>query len=110
MRVLRLHQLQRQLVRRANVTRPSTVTLNNNIAPSARTISVLGRNVRFQSSGRALSSFAEPEQTLFHDSRPKITEEHSDLDKQLRADVKTMGSILGKIVFYEQYLFLVGNW
>eukprot|EP00554_Chaetoceros_debilis_P000683 CAMPEP_0194087022 /NCGR_PEP_ID=MMETSP0149-20130528/23531_1 /TAXON_ID=122233 /ORGANISM="Chaetoceros debilis, Strain MM31A-1" /LENGTH=1004 /DNA_ID=CAMNT_0038770269 /DNA_START=33 /DNA_END=3047 /DNA_ORIENTATION=- len=98
MRVLRLHQLQRQLVRRVNVTRPSAVTLNNTIATSARTISVLGGNVRFQSSGRALSSFAEPEQTLFHDSRPKMTEDYSELDKQLRSDVKTMGSILGATI------------
>ena len=104
MRVLRLHQLQRQLVRRVNVTRPSAVTLNNTIATSARTISVLGGNVRFQSSGRALSSFAEPEQTLFHDSRPKMTEDYSELDKQLRSDVKTMWSILGKFVGDEQYL------
>lgn len=104
MRVLRLHQLQRQLVRRANVTKPTAVTINTNIAASARTGSALGRSVRFQSN-RALSSFAEPEQTLFHTSRPKITEEYSELDKQLRSDVKTMGSILGKLV-YEQYICL----
>jgi len=50
---------------------------------------------RFHSSQ---SSFAEPEQTLFHATSTTIANDDGtdDLDKQLRADVRTMGSILGK--------------
>ena len=44
------------------------------------------------------SSFAEPEQTLFHADRDAISKDSVDLDKQLRSDVKSMGSILGKYV------------
>lgn len=49
---------------------------------------------RFQSSQ---SSLAEPEQTLFHHATSTtVTNDGTDPDKQLRADVRTMGSILGK--------------
>jgi hypothetical protein len=52
---------------------------------------------RFQSSQ---SSFAEPEQTLFHGATgTTVTNDVTDPDKQLRADVRTMGSILGKFPF-----------
>jgi hypothetical protein len=50
---------------------------------------------RFQSS---LAS-TEPDQTLFHPSRSVISKDFQDLDKQLRSDVKTMGSILGTFLF-----------
>ena len=40
------------------------------------------------------SSFFEPEPTLFHPDRLASTEK-LDLDVQLRADIKSMGSILG---------------
>ena len=62
-----------------------------------------GISSRFQSS---LSSFAEPEQTLFDTNRlNKLNQaavgtvmDDDDLDKQLRADVKTMGSMLGTTI------------
>ena len=41
------------------------------------------------------SSIAEPDQSLFQASR---SVEDDDLDKQLRSDVKTMGSILGATI------------
>lgn len=60
---------------------------------------------------RLQSSFAEPEQTLFNVSRLEkqldldtmkatlgSTSDEFDLDKQLRADVKTMGSMLGSTI------------
>ena len=58
---------------------------------------------------RFKSSFAEPGQTLFHPNRLNkldedikslagTTSDEIDLDKQLRADVKTMGSILGSTI------------
>lgn len=45
-------------------------------------------NFRFHSSKGA---------SLFHDDRISLAKEDNDLDKQLRSDVKTMGSILGKL-------------
>jgi len=54
---------------------------------------------RFQSS---FSSMTDPSPTLFHIDRSKLSNESTgvvnDLDKQLRADVKTMGSLLGKTI------------
>ena len=64
------------------------VFTTSNIAPLA------SLQARFQSSQ---SSFAEPEQTLFHADRTTISKEGNEFDKQLRSDVKTMGSILGKL-------------
>lgn len=42
------------------------------------------------------SSLDDPEKTLFHTNRRYISES-DDLDKELRSDVKSMGSMLGKI-------------
>jgi len=55
---------------------------------------------RFQSS---LSSFNDPRPSLFHPDRLKqLSNESSrvkdEFNKQLRADVRTMGSILGKTI------------
>ena len=58
-------------------------------------LSTLSSNLRFQ------SSFAEPEQTLFHVNRTKVSTDINELDKQLRSDVKTMGSILGMYYLIE---------
>lgn len=61
-------------------------------------------NVRwFQSSqvpfeSTATNATSVSDQTLFHPSRSMISKDFTDLDKQLRSDVKTMGSILGKLV------------
>eukprot|EP00979_Chaetoceros_neogracilis_P010635 scaffold2533_cov266-Chaetoceros_neogracile.AAC.10 len=67
------------------------VFTTSNIAPLA------SLQARFQSSQ---SSFAEPEQTLFHADRTTISKEGNEFDKQLRSDVKTMGSILGATIKY----------
>jgi len=54
------------------------------------------------SSKRSMSSLSEPEPTLFKLDEAITTtagsKSNDDLDKQLRADVRTMGSILGKII------------
>ena len=47
---------------------------------------------------RYVSSFSEPQPTLFDTSRISDDLSTSDVDKQLRADVKTMGSILGATI------------
>jgi hypothetical protein len=49
---------------------------------------------RLQSS---LSSFNEAEASLFH-RVTKVEDADFDLDKQLRADVKSMGTMLGKTI------------
>jgi hypothetical protein len=49
--------------------------------------------VRFQSSQSALE---DSEKSLFHADRSMLSMNDSDLDKQLRSDIKTMGSMLGK--------------
>ena len=52
--------------------------------------------MRLQSS---LSSFNEAEASLFQEKRmSKVDEATLDLDKQLRADVKSMGTLLGKTI------------
>lgn len=51
---------------------------------------------------QSLSSFAEPDPTLFCGNRlnvkSDVTSSADDPDKQLRADVKAMGSILGSTI------------
>ena len=87
-------------------------TSSNPFAPAAASVSTFPKvtsftarhvaplaslQTRFQSSQ---SSFAEPEQTLFHRATgTTVTNDSADPDKQLRADVRTMGSILGKFPF-----------
>ena len=44
------------------------------------------------------SSFFEPEPTLFHPDRVSTGRDDLDLDVELRADVKSMGSILGETI------------
>lgn len=76
------------------------------IHPAAAAATCVGD---MSSSRRFQSSFTEPEQTLFHPNRLNkldedikslagTTSDEIDLDKQLRADVKTMGSILGSTI------------
>ena len=47
---------------------------------------------------RFQSSISEPTASLFHDDRSALWKD-DDLDKELRSDVKTMGSMLGKFAF-----------
>ncbi len=43
----------------------------------------------------ALSSMSDPGASLFRGDLPTVAKDSDDLDKLLRSDVKTMGSILG---------------
>lgn len=49
---------------------------------------------------RSFSSISDPYPSLFHAERlsPQLDPDVSDLDKQLRSDVRTMGATLGKII------------
>lgn len=88
--------------------RPSHLLLNSwsakigaNYGAGRRSSSVVNANVRwFQTSQVSFESTATTvsDQTLFHPSRSMISKDFKDLDKQLRSDVKTMGSILGTYV------------
>jgi hypothetical protein len=67
------------------------------ITPVRSTVaSVVYPSFVFHPNARTLSSLAEPDQSLFDVNRPAVTNNSSsDVDKQLRSDVKSMGLILG---------------
>ena len=71
-------------------------TLKSNVTPSLNRLCSCSGQERLQSS---LSSFNEAEASLFHGKRfSKVEDTDVDVDKQLRADVKSMGTMLGKTI------------
>eukprot|EP00567_Pseudictyota_dubia_P002553 CAMPEP_0197465530 /NCGR_PEP_ID=MMETSP1175-20131217/64586_1 /TAXON_ID=1003142 /ORGANISM="Triceratium dubium, Strain CCMP147" /LENGTH=1118 /DNA_ID=CAMNT_0043001547 /DNA_START=80 /DNA_END=3437 /DNA_ORIENTATION=+ len=89
--------------------RSAAAVLANNIASSPTTTSTTTR-LFSRGTSRALSSIAEPGPSLFNVSASALDkdgravvggvpeEKHNGIDTQLRADVRAMGSLLGKII------------
>lgn len=100
MRLLPNHSINTNVVQMISNTRKSSTvaTIINNKTWINPTSTLPDKLV----SKYSMSSMSEPEPTLFkldrlnNDDTP--TTSTDDIDKQLRADVKTMGSILGKII------------
>lgn len=74
------------------------------VAVAKKALPYLKRSMATIPGGYGLSSIAEPNPTLFRHmerlggSASTLQEEENDQDAQLRADVRTMGSLLGNII------------
>ncbi len=56
---------------------------------------IIGSSLLNKQRAAAMSSMADPGASLFRGDLPTVVKDSDDLDKLLRSDVKTMGSILG---------------
>lgn len=102
--ITKARSIQASLARFSSVTKKSVSTnrlgvqhlLSRNIPQRSNTYSF------FSTIGeKPLTSFTEPDPTLFNGNRFNKSVSSVDVDdpdKQLRADVKTMGTILGSII------------